>query len=269
MLTAGLLSMALAASPGPAPLVPNGAILTNVQGQMVQPSADAPWTFRLIGGAADPDGRHRDFILLPCRILEEMESVQATEENSIFVLTGEVTLFGGRNWLMPRHVERRTAHAPRSEPTIAPPDPGDDSFDADMEDGMREGVAAGDSVADIVADLQASFGGLARSLDTGETAESKEFSKPDGTLIVSRRGRLLRSQRGAWLFVFDADAWGQADAPVVLLPSPILDRLVREGRHSDYRSPIHLSGAISQYHGRRFLMPTAITSHRERPNLSR
>jgi len=96
-----------------------------------------------------------------------------------------------------------------------------------------------------------------------------EDAELDGTLILSRRGRLLRGRRGAWIFVFDADAWGEGDAPVVLLPSPTLNALVAGGRRTDYRVPVHISGSLSHYRGRRFLVPTAISGLRERPNLSR
>ncbi|MDG2477821.1 MAG: hypothetical protein P8M32_08000, partial [Phycisphaerales bacterium] len=57
--------MVAAEGPTPAPLVPNGALLTRVEGIMVKPEPGDPWTLRLVGEAADPEGRTRDFILLP------------------------------------------------------------------------------------------------------------------------------------------------------------------------------------------------------------
>jgi hypothetical protein len=170
-----------------------------------------------------------------------------------------VTLFDGRNWVMPNHVEVHTGHAIRAEPQTVPPDPGDD---------MAAGTSDGDSIADIVADLQRSIKTLPRTLDTNDSPSAAAES-PDGTLMLSRRGRLLRGRHGAWIFVFDADAWGEGDAPAVLLPSATLQALIRQGRRGDYRDPIHLSGSLSTYRGRRFLMPTAVSELRERPNLSR
>ena len=254
----------LIATPPPAPVVPDGAILTRVEGIMVRPEPGDPWNLRLVGGAADPEGRVRDFILMPSRVLEEMEQAQNTAGGPpTFTVTGTVALFDGRNWLMPQHVETQTAHTQRDEPTIEPADPNE------PEDGMRSGGSAGDSIADIVADLQSTITTLPRSLDDGQPLTVHTEATPDGTLILSRRGRLLRGRHGAWIFVFDADAWGEGDAPVVLLPSPTLNALIAQGKRGDYREPIHVSGSLSHYRGRRFLVPTAISGLRERPNLSR
>ncbi len=256
--------MVVGGTPPPAPLVPDGAILTNVEGIMVRPEPGDPWTLRLIGATADPEGRVRDFILMPSRVLEEMEQVEvASDASPAFTVTGTVALFDNRNWLMPQHVETHTEHTRRAEPTIEPADPNE------PEDGMRSGRSAGDSIADIVADLQSTIKTLPHSLDDGQLIEPMEDAELDGTLILSRRGRLLRGRRGAWIFVFDADAWGEGDAPVVLLPSPTLNALVADGRRTDYRVPVHISGSLSHYRGRRFLVPTAISGLRERPNLSR
>ena len=249
----------------PAPLLPDGSILTSVEGIMVRPEPGDPWNLRLVGQSADPDGRTRDLILLPSQVLEEMEMAQAKASSPpTFVVTGTVALFDDRNWLMPKHVETHIPHAIRNEPRVEPADP-----NAPEEDGMRSGQSDGDSIADIVADLQSTVQSLPRSLDDGQWSPAIGSDRIDGTLILSRRGRLLRGRHGAWIFVFDADAWGQSDEPVVLLPSPTLKRLIAQGRRSDYRQPVHLSGSLSHYRGQRFLIPTAISGLRERPNLSR
>jgi hypothetical protein len=261
MLTAILIATAVLLSPEPAPVVPGGSILTKVEGIMVRPRPTDPWNFRITGEAADQRGRHRDFVLMPNRVLEDMERSQADSIQQVtFTLSGDVTLFEGRNWIMPRHAEVHTGHAPREEPTQAPVDPGEE---------MRDGTSDGDSIADIVADLQSSIKTLPRTLDAGTAGDADTTEEPDGTLILSRRGRLLRGRHGAWVFIFDADAWGGSDAPAVLLPSSTLQTLVQNGRRGDYRNPVHLSGSMTTYRGRRFLLPTAVTELRERSNLSR
>jgi len=252
-----------------APLVPSGSVLTSVPGILVRPTDQDPWTLRLTGDASDPEGRLRDFTLMPCKVLEEMEQVQAgSTEPPVFIVTGEVTRFGNRNWIMPSHAEIQAIHAARDVPAETPPAPGGHG-DLD-DDGMREGASAGDSIADIVADLQRSVERLPKSLDDGQPrGVQSESTPPDSTLILSRRGRLLRGRHGAWVFVLDSDAWGTADPPAVLLPSPMLEQLIRSGRRADYRTPIHLSGSLTTYRGRQFIVPTAISSLRERPNLRR
>ena len=269
---ATMLSAALFAAAEPAPLLPDGATLTNVEGVLIRPQAGDPWHLRLAGDAAPTDGRVRDLVLMPSRVLEDMERSQADGDGT-FLVTGDVTLFDGRNWLMPRHAEARTAHTHRDVPTTEPasPDaPEDDSpQDGTPEDAMRAGTSDGDSIEDIVADLQSTIRTLPRTLDTGTDFAGEQSDELDGTLMHARRGRLLRGRHGAWVLVFDADAWGQGDEPAVLLPSPMLEQLIRQGRRADYREPIHLSGSITRYRGRRFLIPTAVTPLYERPNLGR
>ncbi|MDP7030428.1 MAG: hypothetical protein QF733_09435 [Phycisphaerales bacterium] len=257
-----ILMASLMATSDPAPLVPDGATLMNAEGRLVRPEPGDPWNLRLT--ATPGDDRTQDFVLMPSQVLEDMERMQAKADGPIaFVVTGDVSLFDGRNWLMPRHAEALTTHAHRDVPSVEPADPGEPD-DTDM----RPGASEGDSIEDIVADLQSSIKTLPRTLDSGSDQANPQ-DPLDGTLIHARRGRLLRGRHGAWVFVFDADAWGQGDPPAVLLPSPMLQKLVRQGQRADYRKPIHLSGVLTTYRGRRFLTPTAVTPLHERPNLGR
>lgn len=251
-----LLSTMLWATATAAPgLLPEGSVITGVEGTMVRPTPDDPWHLRIT-----TDGDTRELVLMPCRVLEEMEDAG---DAHTFVITGTVSVFDERNWLMPGHAEVTAEHAVRNESKTAPANPGDED-DADITT-----QSAGDSVADIVAELQQSVGPLRRSLDTGVEKDTDADIQPDGTLIVSRRGRMMRGRHGAWVFVFDSDAWGTADAPVVLLPSPLLKSLIASGQRTDFRGALNLSGTLTTYRGRRFLVPTAVTALRDRPNLSR
>jgi hypothetical protein len=227
---------------------------------MVRDDEWSPWVLRLIGDAADPEGRTRDFLLLPNRVLEDMERWQASEESPpTFTVSGDVTVFESRNWLMPKHAEVQTSIAPRNVPDVVQRDPDDE---------MRSGTAEGDSVADIVARLQQSVPTLPTTVDRGDEA-SPRSGPLDGTLILSRRGRLLRGRHGAWVFVYDSDAWGMEDEPAVLLPSPTLTKLIRSGKGTDYRKPVLLSGSLTRYRGHTFLVPTGISKFKSRPNFSR
>ena len=277
MFAAAMLTLSLLASPGIAtgtppiaPLLPDGSILSGASGTMVRPRPGDPWHFRVASNQADTSAPVRDLVLMPSRALEDMERTQAsTGSDAVMVVTGDVTVFQGRNWLMPRHVELLAAPAVREVPTEVPADPSAEVHGEVADDGMRSGASAGDSIADIVADLQDSVELLPRSVDDGTVTEVMEEVTPDGTLVLSRRGRMLRGPHGAWMFVFDADAWGTSDAPVVLLPSPTLAALIKDGRRQDYRQPIHISGSMTTYRGRPFLVPTAYSTLYQRQNLSR
>lgn len=258
-----------AGTPPVAPLLPEGSVISSASGTMVRPRPGDPWHFRVRSTRADATTPVRDLVLMPSRALEDMERTQANHgPGAVMVVTGDVTVFDGRNWLLPRHVELLAAPAVRQVPTEVPADPSIDQDDS-LDDGMRSGATAGDSIADIVADLQDSVELLPRSVDDGTTTDMTEEVIPDGTLILSRRGRLMRGHHGAWVFVFDADVWGTSDAPVVLLPSPTLTKLIKDGRRADYREPIQISGSLSTYRGRAFLVPTAYSTLYQRKNLSR
>ena len=41
---------------------------------------------------------------------------------------------------------------------------------------------------------------------------------PEGTTVLARRGTIRRTRDGAFIFVFDADAEGLSDPPLLLLP---------------------------------------------------
>src|SRR5690606_35550490 len=42
---------------------------------------------------------------------------------------------------------------------------------------------------------------------------------PEGSFLPRRRGTLVRSDSGEWVYVFHPDAGGEAEQPITLLPS--------------------------------------------------
>ena len=83
-----------------------------------------------------------------------------------------------------------------------------------------------------------------------------------------RRGRLVRGERGAWLFVFDADATGLADPPMFVQPCLLLERMERHAKARGGAAPIILSGSVSVFEGRNHLRPTVFQIPRERTQLT-
>jgi len=260
-----------------APLLAEGAIITNAEGVMVRDERSPLWRFRLSGASADPQGRQREFVLLPCRLLEEMEdkAESIAPAQAHFSVTGEVLSYGRENWLLPQHVEWITQHTQRNEPDTLPTDPSEPepateetARDPAVDD--TEARDQGDSIADIVADLQASVGPLRRSVDAGGDQETELLAGPvEGRRLVSRRGRLGRGRTGAWMFVLDSDVNGLNDPSLVLLPSQRLSRLEAYGGYGWMGQPMLISGEVFTYRGRHFLRPTAWKISRERPNLIR
>ncbi len=277
-----------AKAPARAPLLTEGTIITDVQGVMYRDSNSPLWRFRVDPSSDERRGRLREFVLLPCRLLEEMEmkADSAQPGEAIFNLSGEVLNYGRENWLLPQHVEWITTHAERNEPDEVPDDPssevrsgdpsgqpgaptspsesGEDPWDEDEVTNRDQG----DSIADIVASLQQSVGPLRRSIDTGETTTSVSGPR-EGQLLVSRRGRLGRGPTGAWVWVQDSDVNGLSDPSLILLPSRKTAELEAYGGYGWLGQPMLISGEVFTYRGRHFLRPTAWKIVRERPNLIR
>ncbi len=79
----------------------------------------------------------------------------------------------------------------------------------------------------------------------------------EGTFIFERRGRLARSQMsGEWYFVFDADAQGFSDPPMIMLPCMALQHMERIAELRGDSVVFIVSGEVKVYHGRNYLLPT-------------
>ncbi len=77
------------------------------------------------------------------------------------------------------------------------------------------------------------------------------------TRLQNRRGAIVRDQRsGTWRFVFDATGSGVVDPTMELLPCLTLERLQRLAAVSDLPAAVLLSGEVTSFHGRNYLLPT-------------
>ena len=257
-----------------APLLSEGTLITNAEGIMVQDGKLPLRMFQLTGDEAAVRDQ-REFVLLPCALLEEMETKAdaIAPAKAMFSISGEILTYGNKNWLLPQHVEWITDHADRDETDTLPASPSDELTEEDAsspepeEDLNRD---QGDSIADIVADLQSSVGPLRRSVDAGDEESQEPLAGPaEGKRLVSRRGRLARGRTGAWTFVLDSDLTGLNDPSVILLPSQKMAQLETYGGYGWLGQPMLISGEVFTYRGRHFLRPTAWKMVRERPNLIR
>ena len=78
---------------------------------------------------------------------------------------------------------------------------------------------------------------------------------------------MVRDGGGAWLFLFDADASGLADPPMILLPCLLLERMERYAQRAESHAPMLLSGRVFRYHQVNYLLPTTFQIPRERTPL--
>ena len=267
-----------------APLLPEGSFIREASGTLDRSGQNQPWTFTISNGDAD-----QKLILLPSNLLEEIEveTTDRSDQTVNFILSGQVLLYRNRNYLILEHVEMETEHAQRPGtqlPTVVEEPPGDpdeavpdgqqpeatgnpDDPWADEDDDDFYTDDQGDSVAAIVAQLKQDVGPLKQSVDrSGELMQAAEGAT-EGNLLISRRCRLTRSNRGAWVVVFDADSRGLREPPMVLLPSATLRSMEYWARATGLNRPLLISGQVYTFRGRHFLLPTAWRSPIERPNL--
>jgi hypothetical protein len=260
MLLTALLLTACAAqdAPQPAPLLPEGTIITQATGTLERASRSGELVLRLVGDSAPADGRVRAFTVLPSRVLEDLEAVYDANPNEVITVTGALTTFDGRNWLLPVHVERELRTAQREVPIAAPVNP-DEPADAGDDE----------SVSDLVADLESAVSTLRKGVRNRTSAGDVNSDVADDLVIVARRGRMTRDANGAWILLLDADRLNGPDTRLVLLPSKVLGELIRSTQRQGPGNPVLISGTLQHYRGKRYLIPSGWRTPHERPNLKR
>ena len=74
--------------------------------------------------------------------------------------------------------------------------------------------------------------------------------------MMWRRGWMVRQPEGNWSFVFQADATGLGDPPMLLMPCLLLEEMEAHAQRSGPDSPLLISGRVYRYRGRNHLLPT-------------
>jgi hypothetical protein len=156
---------------------------------------------------------------------------------------------------------------------IKPPTPGISRPPVDAKAAMSDAKTApvDDSAEDIVAELEQAVGPLARSIDVPAEQQQQdqiETIMREGLMITARRGHMMRDRSGVWLFVFDADASGQNDPPMMLVPCALLERMRQYTTQSTTKAPMLVSGRVFAYRGRNYLLPTVYRIPTERTPLT-
>lgn len=255
--------------PGRTVLLREGSVLVRTVGTVAQ-DAQGRWILTITADETDGERREAvDLILMPCRVLEEMQRIvrSAEAQTHRFEITGEVFVYNDRNYFLPTHaphIVEQTSEAPADRPRQ--PEPG-----VDTTVGGDDGAAGDDSAESIMQRLREKAGSVSRStappdalppLDAERTAQ--ESTLREGMSLMDRRGHLTRRNDGSWEFVFDADAEGLSDPPVTVLPCLLLERMERYARSRSNVAPILLSGRVFEYRNRNYVLPTLYRVPHER-----
>ncbi|MCA9295036.1 MAG: hypothetical protein KC983_00935 [Phycisphaerales bacterium] len=252
-------------------LLPEGSSLVNVRGTITRHRLLPNWVLTI----DDPRSVARDveLMMLPNRRLEDMELVLSTAKDGeviTFEVTGEVFAYGSRNYLLastaPRLVTRSATPPPATAPSEASStEPASEMSDDSIESIMRQL----DDAAGPIPRATASAREDERADDAGstETGDGATAITEDGALVINRRGHVHRDASGGWRFVFDADAHGQDDPAVMLMPCLMLERIERYSNSLGRNTPLLISGHVYRYRGQRYMLPTMMQRPRERTRL--
>jgi hypothetical protein len=194
----------------------------------------------------DPHQQVGDLTLLPCTLLENLEQLleSAPQQETVFDLTGQVFVYRGRNYLLPTHAPRLVEYVPPPPVETAPSD---------------------ESATAILRELDQAVGPVRRSSQAARPSDpegqpGRPELVPPGTVVLWRRGWMIREPGGAWTFVFEADASGLADPPMILYPCLLLEEMEVLRPRADRSArggALLLSGRVERYHSRNYLLPTA------------
>ncbi|HRP62533.1 MAG TPA: hypothetical protein PK400_04500 [Phycisphaerales bacterium] len=243
-----------------ASLLREGSHLLHAHGEVSRDESRLEWVVHVAG--RDRTAPNHRLGIMPNTFLNEILQVMEASSGHLitFELTGKIFVYKGRNYIMlthpPRVVGQRDSAAAQAAPKPEP------------QETPSEQPRRPASAADLMRELEREAGPVHRATPAPDIARTRpaarEQLQPEGTLLVQRRGRITRDAGGSWSFVLDADADGLADPPMTLLPCMLLQRIEVSAQRSNQALPVILSGQVTQFDGRNYLLPTLFVAPRNR-----
>jgi hypothetical protein len=206
---------------------------------------------RLNDGPAEPA-----MVLMECQRLSQLDGAAgAPGFSGSVMLSGQVFVYRDRHYLMPtvfsvRAAGREPAEGAKPEQTPPSPDMRAEDLIKELES-RRGGPRAVDPAARperAAADAQGN----------DETANEVKGLSTEGTVLILRRGRLIRrpGEEGRFAFSFDNGPGAAAPAPMTLLPCGELQQLEGLAATRGEELVYKISGRVTVYQGRNYLLPT-------------
>ncbi len=232
-------------------LWPEGFFLIEKTGTVKRQGED--WWFHFEPPLGDVP---EDMPLLPNTHLETMVRMATTATSPMrFTVSGEVTVYGGRNYLLVRAVAR-----------AAPP--------AETQLPAREERIRGDAATTDVMDVlkrQAPQMAVPPSSETGMRAGAGSSASDrllaEGSPVVRRVGRVLR-EGAVWTFVSDAQRGDSSEPPLSLLPNQVVESMIREAQRGGSEGLVFtVSGEVTLFFGKNYLLPRVATRRVDLGNL--
>ena len=245
-------------------LWPEGALLVDQTGWLEEEGAW--WVFHAESNEEIPPVK-----LLSNAALEGMvRTARGASEPIYFQLSGEFTVFRDENYLLPRFAARlrRKKSIPRPEvidaTKSAEPEAGNSSAPS------KPAVASDAPVDDVLAALvNRQPERRLVSVDRRATDRvEKRGLLPDGSPLVERPGRVTSGAEG-WVFAFESDRLIYPEPPMALLLN-MNTQLMVEALAQDSTGLVFLvSGEVTSYNGRNYLLPRVARRQLDNGNLSK
>lgn len=234
------------------PLLPEGIYVTQVRGSVEFEDSTGIWAFR--SEITSESDFKRTFGLVPSMALDDMTRGFDTDDViSNYELTGRVLIYDGRNFLLlsvatpMRELKMSDASVNESDDAPKPSDAPTNSLDQSNDAADRLEARLRDRIQNLPESADRA------PTDTGVPAATLR----EGTRLQNRRGAIVRDQNtGTWRFVFDAQGTDTVDPTMELLPCLLLERLERQAAVSDIPPSVLISGEVTSYRGRNYLLPT-------------
>jgi len=234
---------------------------------------------RAAGQSAPADDVERR--VLPCELMEQMETLAARTPGTRFRVSGETTIFEGHAYLLPTKVTVLPHESPSALPAVAPALAGTPSLKLAASAGATSAPLAGPGPAsapagrdkrgeltsnDLLKILLSENAGrpiqtvpvLPDSPKPASVAPtgSAVLPVPRGEMVADRLVRIVPDPQGRWwIAAFEADNTLQ-EPPMRLLPCEMLAKAkalageARPGRMRIFR----VSGKVTRYEGNRYLL---------------
>jgi len=226
-------------------LLPEGTAIVERPGRLVR-QGDG-WDFQ------PDDGRAIG--ALPSAQLEIMVTMHKDSGGVMpFLVSGEVTMFGNRNYLLIKHAARAGGSSAKSAPAVASP---------------VRAVPSDASTEDVLSALQGQRSGQTSLQDemhsTAESASTGQSALLEGSLIVRRSGRMMRDGT-RWAFHFD-DEQATGLSAIKLLPNQSLEVMVRSAERGASGLVYIVSGETTHFDSESFLLVRGVTRMPDLGNL--
>lgn len=230
-------------------VLPEGAALRGVDGNLVRVDANDVWLFELsddvnVADVQVPAGTRLQ--LLPSATLGQM--ILDANERLLpqYRLAGQVTRYGGRNFLLASYYLPLSKLKDANEPAQTP---GQDTPDVMRPDGSNGALV-------IPAEALERLRGRrpVRGLQRRESAAGAGRPRSRPTGMLANVDGLIELRRGRWCFVPDGLGWNVSTVRYELLPCTTLEQAQRALAASPTPVRFNVSGLVTGYRGAKYLI---------------